>query len=430
MIAYILFNTMIIVIAFIGNFLVMVVVALNEIFHNMKSFLLASLALSDFLYATLVTSSLIVSAALKEWIFGETWCHGSAFLTRILYTNTILHLCAVSYDRYRAIVKDHLSYDGRITPKRIIVSILVHWILPTVLCLGPFLGWGSYEFIPESYMCVQRWDSQSTFPFLIATFVAPFLFVFVLNYKVVKVARRLKRQVNVQIGSKNREVNVQMLQVVQFWPENEEANAKIRSPIEEYSKTGQASTQEFVGQNPSTLWKTMLRKTGQVNPGVVKHSEPGAESSRDRTSYLGKTMPVPNSPAGSSIKDESERVKKPGETKEVWSRFQFQRNKNTLTSTTLHTKNTARGGLVNVLKECKAARDTLVILCAFLVCYLPLWIHGIYHAVDGDDQAEHDHSSVVLLWISAYSATTICNPIIYSVRKKEFRKAVRKLFKI
>ena len=115
MLVYILFNAVVIVIAFIGNFLVMLVVALDRHLHNMRNFLVSSLALSDFLTATLILDSRVVSVVHKKWIFGETACVAWACLARVLYFNTIHHLCAVSYERYRATVKDPLSYDGRIT---------------------------------------------------------------------------------------------------------------------------------------------------------------------------------------------------------------------------------------------------------------------------------------------------------------------------
>ena len=78
-----------------------------------------------------------------------------------------------------------------------------------------------------------------------------------------------------------------------------------------------------------------------------------------------------------------------------------------------------------LLKEGKAARDVLVIIGVFLVCYLPTWILGCYRAFGGEPSAE-----VIKLNHFIYGTTMIWNPIIYSIRKKEFRKAVRKLLKL
>ena len=145
--------------------------------------------------------------------------HGHSSSEFCSTTHAILHLWAVSYEQYRAIVKDHLSYDDRITPKKIIISISVLWILPTAVSVGPFLGWGGYEYNPI-YECGQRWDHSTTFPLLMTSFFALFLFIFVANYKVIKVARRIEREVNVRLGSKDSVEDGQLLQLDEFPTQN------------------------------------------------------------------------------------------------------------------------------------------------------------------------------------------------------------------
>ena len=89
-------------------------------------------------------------------------------------------------------------------------------------------------------------------------------------------------------------------------------------------------------------------------------------------------------------------------------------------------KTLATGGLVKILKECRAARDVMITAGALVVCFLPVWIFNIYYMFK--DEAP---SSVEMLSInSLYCTTTICNPIIYSVRMKQVRQAVRKMFKL
>ena len=442
MITYILFNAVLIVMAFIGNLLVMLVFALNRVFHNMKSFLLASLALSDCLSATLVLGPRIVSAVYREWIFGEKWCYASAFLARIVYLNTILHLCAVSHERYRAIVKDHLSYDGCMTPKRIIKSISVLWILPTAVSLGPFLGWGGYEYHPEIYACGQRWDHSTAFPIVVTSFIAPFLFIFVANFKVIRVARRLERKVHVQLGSKNNVPDGQIMQHDQFPSQNgincqqqDEENIKTRSQKEENQGPVQVIAEVDTSQDPSELWKKTLRKAGQANPGD-HHFDRCAGCSQDRYPLPGNMIPPGLSWKGINdpeVMKQPEATEKPisGHLQSPASTLaEHQRNtwrpEDVQQQNPTDVKHTTQGGFVQILKECKAARDVVVIMGAFLVCFLPLWIHGIYHAITGKAS-----SHVVLLCVnSVYATTIICNPIICSVRKKEFRKAVRNLFKI
>lgn len=355
---YFIVNVAVIFTAFVGNLLVILVVTFNRIFHKMKHFLLASLALSDFIFVTFIQISRLVSVAYKEWIFGEQMCQGTAFLVRILYVNTFFHLCAVSYERYLAIVKDHLTYDGRITARKIVLSTIVLWILPTIISLGPFLGWGAFEYKPIIYACGQRFDSETTFPFLLM-FIAPLLFIYLLNYKVFQTARRLEREVRIRLGSIN-EMNVQMTpQLEQFTDRNgiicehqDEGNLEVMSQKEESFRRERAVTEEVARV---------------VVPAVAQQrSQTGAK------------------------------------------------------------KTPATGGLVEILKECKAARDVMITAGALVVCFLPVWIFNIYYMF----KDEAPSSGEMILISSLYCSTTICNPIIYSVRTKQFRQAVTKMFKM
>ena len=183
------------VVAFLGNLFVLLVVILYRRFHNMRYFLLASLALSDFLLAALAVSCRAVATALEKWIFGTAWCHGAAFVIRMLHFSTVFHLCAVSYERYNVIVKKPLTYNGRIKKKRAFLNIMLLWVLPTVISLGPVFGWGDYVYNPEVFSCEQKWDKQTTVPFLIFSFLVPLGAIFFLNYKLLKVVSRLQRSV-------------------------------------------------------------------------------------------------------------------------------------------------------------------------------------------------------------------------------------------
>ena len=114
-----------------GNLLVIVVIILESRFHVMRYVLLASLALSDFLLLILVNSFRIKSIAQEHWLYGQTMCYLNPFFVRYFYINTVLHLVAVSYNRYLAIVKSPLTYDGAITKTRV-AFIAVIWIIPVI----------------------------------------------------------------------------------------------------------------------------------------------------------------------------------------------------------------------------------------------------------------------------------------------------------
>ena len=144
-----------------GNLLVIITIVLETRFHVMRYILLASLAVSDILFLILVNSFRMVSIAQKTWLYGETMCSLNAFFARYFYINTVLHLIAVTYDRYVAIVKSPLTYDGTITKCRMAVIALI-WVIPIALSIDPFLGWGKpYVYNPEVFFCQHGWTAQS-----------------------------------------------------------------------------------------------------------------------------------------------------------------------------------------------------------------------------------------------------------------------------
>ena len=189
---HVLFN----VIGLPGNLLVIVTIVLERRFHVMRYILLASLALSDFLCLVLVNSFRIASIAKKRWLYGQTMCFINAFFARYFFVNAVLHLIAVSYERYSAVVKSPLTYDGTITKSRVACMALI-WIVPFPISISPFLGWGKYVYNPDVFFCEQGWSEQSGSIAAICKsmvfFVVPFLAIAFLNCRVWRAVKTLQR---------------------------------------------------------------------------------------------------------------------------------------------------------------------------------------------------------------------------------------------
>ena len=288
-----------------GNLLVILTIILESRFHVMRYILLASLALSDFLLLVLVNSFRIKSIAKEHWLYGQTMCYLSPFFVRYFYLHTVLHLVAVSYDRYLKIVKSPLTYDGTITKTRVAFIALI-WIIPVIPnSIGLFQGWGKYDYNPELITCEQRWAidlqsgaiSKSRMSIIrpITTIIVPFLVILFLNVSVYKTASRHINAIEVQVG-------------------------------------------------------------GLVDAEIAQLQESVSRRLTDR----------------------------------------------------------------------KAAVDVTIIIAAFLVCFLPFWVTVTFRQfVQGVDVSlEADLSTTCIFFLSA-----IWNPIIYSIRKREFRNAVKKMFR-
>ena len=199
------FNALVNVIGLPMNLLVILTIALERRLHVMRYILLASLAVSDFLCLILTNSFHIGSIAQERWLYGQTMCQLNPALKRYFYLNTVLHLIAISYERYSAIVKSPMTYDGTITKSRAAFIIFI-WIAPIPLSIGPFVGWGHYVYNPEVFFCEQGWSvrddsvTKRAAIFIIITLLVPILVIVFLNWSVFKTAQTLQHN-EIQVGN-------------------------------------------------------------------------------------------------------------------------------------------------------------------------------------------------------------------------------------
>ena len=293
------FHALFDVIGIPGNFLVIVTTVLERRFHVMRYILLASLAVSDILCLTLANSFRIGSIAQQRWLYGGTMCDLNPSFVRYFYFNSVLHLMAVSYERYNAIVKSPLTYDGTMTKCKTMLVALI-WIVPVPFSIGPFLGFGNYVYNPEVFFCEQGWSvhsdsmARNIISYAIFSFLLPFLVIVFLNWRVFRTAKAL--QIN---------------------------------PVA--NNLGCFDDSDCKRQQQNQRNKIILRKK----------------------------------------------------------------------------------------REQKAAADVNIIIIAFLLCYLPGWITGIFRQFVKDIKVT---AEVILTTTGVYFFSSVCNPIIYSLRKREFHK--------
>ena len=199
-----IFYSLIDVIGLPGNLMVFVTIALISRLHKMRYILLASLALSDILFLILVNSFRIPSIAQERWLHGEFMCYFNSSLGKYFYLNTVLHLVAMSYDRYSAIVKSPLTYNGLITKSKIVVLVLI-WVAPISGGIGLIFGGEKHTYNPAVFYCEQESlapSASSRLRTIIFTVLLTMLFFSVayFNGAVYKTAKTKIHALQVQIG--------------------------------------------------------------------------------------------------------------------------------------------------------------------------------------------------------------------------------------
>lgn len=152
-----------------GNSLVCMAVWRFRNLRSLTNCLVCSLACADLLVPLLRVIYIMISVFSGEWVFGEIWCSISSMCGVLLCGASILHLCAISIERLIAI-KWPLSYDIKVTPKRIIILLIYIWLQSIVLSVFPALGLVDHRFNKVMAECEIHWLKHPTLTILLIVF--------------------------------------------------------------------------------------------------------------------------------------------------------------------------------------------------------------------------------------------------------------------
>jgi len=141
--------SIIIIATVIGNVLVILSVFTYRPLRHVQNFYLVSLAVADLTVALLVMPYNVVYSMLGYWPFGGPFCLAWATCDILTCTASILHLCAIALDRYRAI-HDPISYAQKRTIRRVLFCVLVVWFVSGLISIPPLLGWNDSSLFNET----------------------------------------------------------------------------------------------------------------------------------------------------------------------------------------------------------------------------------------------------------------------------------------
>ncbi|NXV42660.1 AA3R protein, partial [Uria aalge] len=163
---YIVMDSVIGILAVVGNALVICAVKLNPALQKTTFLYIVSLALTDFAMGILVTPlAVLVSLGVPVPFYS---CLFMCCLMMIFPHASILTLLAIAVDRYLR-VKLPIRYRAAVTKKRICVILGLCWLVSVLVGLVPMLGWhqhmGSSSYIECHYVAVMRMDYVVYFSF-------------------------------------------------------------------------------------------------------------------------------------------------------------------------------------------------------------------------------------------------------------------------
>ncbi|XP_054854837.1 alpha-2C adrenergic receptor [Eublepharis macularius] len=182
-----------IVFTIVGNVLVVLAVLSSRALRAPQNLFLVSLACADILVAALVMPFSLANEVMGGWAFGRAWCSAYLALDVLFCTSSIVHLCAISLDRYWSVTQA-VEYTRKRTPGRIKAAILLVWLLSALISFPPLLP-GSHA-APEAGAPARCRLNDETWYILcscLGSFFAPCLImglVYVRIYRVAKLRTR------------------------------------------------------------------------------------------------------------------------------------------------------------------------------------------------------------------------------------------------
>ncbi|XP_029938917.1 5-hydroxytryptamine receptor 2B [Salarias fasciatus] len=181
-----------------GNILVILAVSLEKKLQNATNYFLMSLAVADLLVGLLVMPIALITVLYNSgWPLPEFLCPIWLFLDVLFSTASIMHLCAISLDRYIAIKKpiQHSQYKSR---AKAMVKIALVWLISICIAIPiPIKGLTNYH-VPNNitfnsnHTCLLKTDTFREFIMFgsLAAFFVPLTIMMVIYLLTVQVLRK------------------------------------------------------------------------------------------------------------------------------------------------------------------------------------------------------------------------------------------------
>ncbi|NXE57633.1 ADA2C protein, partial [Casuarius casuarius] len=177
-----------------GNVLVIIAVLTSRSLRAPQNLFLVSLAAADILVATLIIPFSLANELMGYWYFQKTWCEIYLALDVLFCTSSIVHLCAISLDRYWSVSRA-IEYNAKRTPRRIKCSIFIVWMIAAVISLPPLVYKGEKKDAPGGRpQCKLNEEAWYILSSSIGSFFAPCLIMILVYLRIYLIAKRRHRR--------------------------------------------------------------------------------------------------------------------------------------------------------------------------------------------------------------------------------------------
>ncbi|XP_072035617.1 5-hydroxytryptamine receptor 1A-alpha-like [Amphiura filiformis] len=351
-----------------GNLLVVIAVCRIRTLNSVTDYFICSLACADLFVSVFIMPFAIATEILRGvWLFGDIFCSIWSSFDILCCTASIMNLCAISIDRYIAIIKP-LTYKEIVTPRKGLIAIAIVWIIASTLACSQLLWKYLLKGSDPPNVCIYAPDKSFRIYSTVTAFFIPMFITIVIYCRIIPVAFKQARRVTHLQGSPS------------------------------------------LSSRPSMIRDLNVRGSPDRNADRKQFQKAASVSSIIKQTF---------SPIRETTASYSTSGNKQGKKPRIIENFALRRNPSELselstTGSSIQGHTTGRGGGPVIrksrYKEWKVIKTLVMVVGVFFVCWLPFAI-----------------TTAIEPFVSQPLSPQMFNPVIYVWLNRTYRRAFRKV---
>ncbi|XP_060756853.1 D(3) dopamine receptor [Neoarius graeffei] len=408
-----LYSLLILAIVF-GNVLVCLAVVREKSLQTTTNYLVVSLAVADLLVASLVMPWVVYLEVVGgSWLFSRLYCNIFVTLDVMMCTASILNLCAISIDRYTAVVMPVLYNTTDSSRKRVSVMIATVWILAFAVSCPLLFGFNTTD---DPLVC-----SISNPDFVIyssvVSFYLPFVVTLLVYVRIYIFLRRRRKRITFRQTSSEAPLGATLPSAETCLQEDARKDRRDLSPIR--INVVNDTTEKVV--RPRLLSGCLRRKRSKTVPvdnSLLPPVDTPNYCSISKASFAcTEREPKREKEAG---QEEEQAITRSSEVKELSNG----RPRTTVQPVRVSRSNNHSRYRNRQSREKKATQMLAIVLGVFLICWLPFFVTHILNTHCRKCHVPPELYSA-FTWLGYVNSAL--NPVIYTTFNIEFRRAFIKI---
>ncbi|XP_023138351.1 alpha-2C adrenergic receptor [Amphiprion ocellaris] len=393
----------------VGNVLVVIAVLTSRALKPPQNLFLVSLASADILVATLVMPFSLANELMGYWFFGKIWCDIYLALDVLFCTSSIVHLCAISLDRYWSVTQA-VEYNLKRTPKRVKGMIVVVWLISAVISFPPLISMdrSSSEASPQCILNDETWYILYS---SIGSFFSPCVIMILVYIRIYQVAKTRTRT----MSEKKRDVD---------------------SPMENGMDQAEPGRGGSLKSNRGGSMKDQEHENGHCQDQAVRSplpnqpKHPSTDHDDDFDDSSSSDEKVKKTSSSSRHHHEPRKDRKTSRKSSSASKYSSRKSRASSKSMELFSSRRKRQNTVN-RKKVSAAREKrftfvlAVVMGVFVVCWFPFFFSYSLYGICREVCKIPDTLFKFFFWIGYCNSSL--NPVIYTIFNQDFRRAFQKI---